>query len=211
LVALIEHLDSGIGQVLDQLDHTGLATNTLVIFTSDNGGLLANGANNGPWRGGKGHMYEGGLRVPGAARWPGITSPGTSTDRITLTMDIFATACVAAGVPPPHDIDSLSFLPALRGETQAIDGIDFYFVRREGGPIYGGKTIDAFRSGDWKLLQDSPFAPRELYNLKADPLEATNLVSANSMIFRDLDAALRRHIQRAGSTPWQQPLPDLAR
>ncbi len=71
LVALIEHLDSGIGKVLDTLDRTGLATNTLVIFTSDNGGVLANGANNGPWRGGKGHMYEGGLRVPGAARWPG--------------------------------------------------------------------------------------------------------------------------------------------
>ena len=70
LVALIEHLDSGIGKVLDTLDRTGLATNTLVIFTSDNGGVLANEANNGPWRGDMGHMYEGGLRVPGAARYP---------------------------------------------------------------------------------------------------------------------------------------------
>jgi arylsulfatase A-like enzyme len=67
LVALIEHLDAGIGKVLDTLDRTGLATNTLVIFSSDNGGVLANEANNGPWRGGKQHMYEGGLRVPGAA------------------------------------------------------------------------------------------------------------------------------------------------
>ena len=75
LVALIEHLDAGIGKVLDTLDHTGLASNTLVIFTSDNGGVLANGANNGPWRSGKGHMYEGGLRVPGAARWPGVICP----------------------------------------------------------------------------------------------------------------------------------------
>ena len=77
LVALIEHLDFGIGKVLDTLDRTGLATNTLVIFTSDNGGVLANEANNGPWCGGKGHMYEGGLRVPGAARYPGRIQPGS--------------------------------------------------------------------------------------------------------------------------------------
>ena len=211
LVALIEHLDSGIGQVLEQLDHTGLATNTLVIFTSDNGGLLANGANNGPWRSGKGHMYEGGLRVPGAARWPGLTSAGTSTDRITLTMDIFATACAAAAVQPPPDIDGVSFLPALGGQAQPLERRDCYFVRREGGPIYGGKTIDAFRRGDWKLLQDSPFAPLELYNLEADPFEATNLISGNTLVFHKLDAALRRQIQRAGSTPWQKPAPNLAR
>jgi arylsulfatase A-like enzyme len=76
LVALIEHLDWGIGQVLETLARTGLESNTLVLFSSDNGGVLANGANNGPWRGGKEHMYEGGLRVPGAARWPGGDSTG---------------------------------------------------------------------------------------------------------------------------------------
>jgi arylsulfatase A-like enzyme len=205
LVALIEHLDSGIGQVLETLDRTGLATNTLVIFTSDNGGVLANGANNGPWRGGKEHMYEGGLRVPGAARWPGRIQPGSQTDRKTLTMDIFATACEALGTPPPPDIDGVSFLPTLLGNPSPPLARDLYFVRREGGRAYGGKTIEAFRRGDWKLLQDSPFAPLELYDLASDPLESTNLAADQRTIFDQLDGGLRRQIQRGGQTPWQPP------
>lgn len=211
LVALIEHLDAGIGKVLAELDRTGLATNTLVIFTSDNGGLLANGANNGPWRSGKGHMYEGGLRVPGAARWPGVIKPATSTDRLTLTMDIFATACAVAGVQPPPKIDGASFLPTLRGETEARERPDCYFVRREGGAAYGGKTIEVFRRGDWKLLQDSPFAALELYDLKSDPQETSDLATKRREIINELGAALRQQIQRGGSTPWQKPIGETGR
>ena len=203
LVALIEHLDSGIGKVLDTLDHTGLATNTLVIFTSDNGGVLANGANNGPWRGGKQHMYEGGLRVPGAARFPGKIRPDSQTERRTLTMDIFATACEAAGVPVSKHIDGVSFLPTLLGQADTEPRRDLYFVRREGGNAYGGKTIEAFRRDDWKLLQDSPFAPLELYDLKSDPRETTDLARKEPQIFNDLSAGLRRQIQRGAQTPWQ--------
>lgn len=177
-----------------------------MIFTSDNGGVLANGANNGPWRGDKGHMYEGGLRVPGAARWPGVIQPGAGTDRITLTMDIFATACEVAGVEPPPDIDGRSFLPALRGDAETFGSRDCHFVRREGGPAYGGKTIDAFRRSGWKLLQDSPFSPLELYDLNSDPGEETNLAHTNGKIFEELSAALREQIQRGGSTPWQKPM-----
>jgi len=205
LVALIEHLDSGIGQVLDTLDRTGLATNTLVIFTSDNGGVLANGANNGPWRGGKQQMYEGGLRVPGAARFPGRIQPGSQTDRMTLTMDIFATACDALGVQPPGDMDGVSFWPALLGQAEPALKRDLYFVRREGGNAYGGKTIDAFRRGDWKLLQDSPFAPLELYDLKSDPRETTDLAGKERQMFNLLSAGLRRQLQRGGQVPWQPP------
>ena len=211
LVALIEHLDAGIGKVLAELDRTGIATNTLVIFTSDNGGLLANGANNGPWRSGKGHMYEGGLRVPGAARWPGVIKPPTSTDRLTLTMDIFATACAVAGVQPPPKIDGASFLPTLCGETEAHERRDCYFVRREGGAAYGGKTIEVFRRGDWKLLQDSPFAALELYDLKSDPQETSDLATKRREIFNELGAALRQQIQRGGSTPWQKPVGETGR
>ncbi len=205
LVALIEHLDAGIGQVLDTLDRTGLATNTLIIFSSDNGGVLANGANNGPWRGGKQHMYEGGLRVPGMVRWPGVINPGSCTERMTLTMDIFATACEAAGVAMPRGIDGVSFLPALIGRDQASPKRDLYFVRREGGSAYGGKTIDALRRDDWKLLQDSPFQPLELYNLKSDPQETTDLAAKNRKMFNELGAALRQQIQRAGLVPWRAP------
>lgn len=205
LVALIEHLDSGIGKVLDTLDRTGLATNTLIIFTSDNGGVLANGANNGPWRAGKQHMYEGGLRVPGAARYPGRIPAGSRTARLTMTMDIFPTVCEALGVAPPKDIDGVSFLPTLLGHPQPELKRDLYFVRREGGTAYGGKTIEAFRRGDWKLLQDSPFAPLELYDLSSDPREANNLARKNRPMFNQLSAGLREQIQRGGQTPWQPP------
>ncbi len=205
LVALIEHMDDGIGKVLNSLDRLKLTDNTLVIFTSDNGGVLKDGANNGPWRSEKGHMYEGGLRVPAAARWSGTIKPGSTTGRITLSMDIFATGCDVAGVMPPADIDGVSFLPTLLGQSQPEQNRNFYFVRREGGPAYGGKTIDACRRGDWKILQDSPFAALELYNLSADPQEATDLAKTHRKMFNELAAALRRRIQCGGTVSWQPP------
>ncbi|MFM8271456.1 MAG: sulfatase, partial [Gemmata sp.] len=205
LVALIEHMDDGIGQVLDALDRTELAKNTVVIFTSDNGGVTAYGANNGPWRSGKQHVYEGGLRVPGVVRWPGVVKPGTSTDRLTLTMDIFPTVCDVAGVKPPQGIDGVSFLPTLRGEREDTKNREVYFVRREGGAAYGGKTIEAVRKGKWKLLQDSPFAPPELYDLEADPKETTDLAAKEKKVLAEMSAALRKHVQRGGQVPWQQP------
>jgi len=205
LVALIEHLDDGIGKVMATLKETGLDDNTLVIFTSDNGGFLPSGANVGPWRSGKGHMYEGGLRVPGAARWPGHIKPGSVTDHIALSMDIYPTLTEAAGAKNPADIDALSFLPTLLGKDQGAEKRDLYFVRREGGATYGGKTIEAIRRGPWKLLQDSPYAPLELYNLDEDPLEKNNLAEKNKKIFNELSADLRKQIQRAGSVPWEPP------
>jgi len=207
LVALIEQMDAGIGRVLDTLQKLKLAENTLVIFTSDNGGVLGHGAVNGPWRSEKQHMYEGGLRVPAVARWPGHIPAGSETDRVTMTMDIFATVLEAAAVDPglAADIDGVSFLPTLKGDPQTEAPRDLYFVRREGGPQYGGKTIEALLRGDWKLIQDSPFQPLELYNLKSDPGEKTNLVSREPRIFQELSAALRRQIQQAGKVPWQQP------
>ena len=117
-VALVEQMDDGVGQVLDLLDRLKLTEDTLVIFNSDNGGVLKSGANDGPWRGEKQHMYEGGLRVPGAACWPGKIQPETVVPRTLLTMDIFATACDAAGVKPPAGIDGVSFLPDLLGHPQ---------------------------------------------------------------------------------------------
>ncbi len=203
LVALIEHLDHGIGRVLDRLDRLGLAENTLVVFTSDNGGLLETGANNGPWRSGKTHMYEGGLRVPFAARWPKKIAAGSAIEGNWLSMDLFPTALAAAGLEPPQGIDGASFLDALLGKQSKPLERDLYFVRREGGPAYGGKTIEALRRGNWKLVQDSPFAPLELFNLAEDPQEAVNLAKTERAVFEQLSAALRVHVQRGGQVPWQ--------
>jgi arylsulfatase A-like enzyme len=207
LVALIEHMDAGIGRVLDALDKHKLADNTLVFFTSDNGGLLPSGANNGPWRSGKTHMYEGGLRVPAVARWPGKIQPGSRSEKNLLTMDLFPTICEAAGVPAPAGLDATSFLPTALGKNLGEEVLrNLYFVRREGGPLYGGKTIEALVSGDWKLVQDSPFAPLELYNLKDDPLESRNRAAEEPQVFKRLSADLRRQVQRGGTVGWQKPL-----
>ena len=109
-----------------------LAENTLVICTSDNGGNLMFGANNGPWRSGKTHMYEGGLRIPGMARWPGKIAPGSRTEHMALLMDIFPTLCQVANVQPPAGIDGVSFLPTLLGQPQPQPPPNRYFVLREG-------------------------------------------------------------------------------
>ena len=118
-------------------------------------------------------------------------------------MDIFATVCEAAGVKTPAEVEALSFLPTLLGRDQAPPQRDLYFVRREGGNTYGGETIEALIRGRWKLLQDSPWAPLELYDLVTDSQETRNVADQERSVFNDLSAALRRHIQRGGETPWQ--------
>ncbi|MBL4883878.1 MAG: sulfatase-like hydrolase/transferase [Planctomycetaceae bacterium] len=205
LVALIEHLDDGIGQVMKTLEETSLAENTLVVFTSDNGGQLSVGANNGNLRDGKQSMYEGGLKVPTAVVWPGKIQPGTQTNFRALSMDLFPTILDLAGVKPAEDLDGKSILPTLLGKEQPQLREHMFFRRREGGLRYNGKTTEAVIRGDWKLLQNSPFEPLELYNLKQDPLEENNLAKKAPRIFNELAAALRREIQRYGETPWQRP------
>jgi arylsulfatase A-like enzyme len=203
LVALIEHLDAGIGKVVDVLKETGLADNTLVFFTSDNGGQLSLGAMNGPWRAGKGDMYEGGIREPMCVVWPGRIKSGSRSDRVALTMDFFPTICAAAGVPIEHEIDGRSILPTLTGKTPPDEDRTLFWVRREGGPRYGGRAYYAARQGDYKLLQNSPFEPLELYNLREDPQEHKPLDRKHSM-YGKLFTALQSHITRSGAVPWQK-------
>ena len=203
LVALIEHLDAGIGKVLQTLSRTRLNENTVVFFTSDNGGQLAAGASNGRLRDGKQSMYEGGLRVPACTVWPGKIKPGSKGQGIWLTMDIFATVCDMANVPIEHRIEGRSFLPTLLGQPQQLPQRDVFFHRREGGLRYQGLTTAAMRRGDWKLVRNSPFAPLELYNLATDPLEEKDLAKSAPKIFREMSAALRVQVQRGGAVPWQ--------
>jgi arylsulfatase A-like enzyme len=205
LVALIEHLDDAIGRVLEQLRLSGLEDDTLVVFTSDNGGQLSVGANNGPLRDGKQSVYEGGLKVPACVVWPGRIEAGTRCAQPVLTMDLYPTLCAAAGVAWQHRIEGRSFLPALRGESQPWGDRLMFFHRREGGERYGGLTINAVRRGPWKLLQNSPFAPLELYHLEQDPREQLDLSQTERQKFRELSAALRLQVQRGGAVPWQPP------
>lgn len=204
MVALIEHMDDGIGRVLAALRDAGLEQDTLVLFTSDNGGDLPAGARNGAVRSGKGTLYEGGIRVPMAARWPGRIAAGSRCDRVALTMDVVPTFLEAAGAPPAAGIDGRSFLPTLLGRQQAWPERDLFFGRRE---KFGGKggTIEGMRRGDWKLLRSRPAGPWELYNLAADPLEQHDLAAAEPARVAELTAALEKQLAKYARVPWQPP------
>ena len=205
LIAFIEHLDDRIGKVIASLKETGQYENTIILFTSDNGGHLPDLANNGPLRDGKQSMYEGGLRVPMLVSWPGRISPGSVSNQLNISMDIFPTLLELVGVPLPDKINGRSFLRTLLGNAMMEEERVVYFTRREGGLNYWGKAYHALRKGDWKLLQNSPFQPMELYNLKEDPFEKNNLIKTQPEVVKELNQLLMVHIQEGGKTPWQKP------
>ena len=205
LVALIEHMDDGIGQVIAALHANGQFENTIIVFTSDNGGQLNMGANNGPLRDGKQSVYEGGLKVPTAVVWPDKIKAGSHSQVRALSMDILPTLFDAAGIAIPQAIEGRSFLPTLTGIPQPSLREQLFFCRREGGLQYGGKTIEAVIEWPWKLLQNSPWQPLELYNLETDPLEETDLASKNKNVVNRLNAAMRLQLQQGGRVPWQSP------
>jgi arylsulfatase A-like enzyme len=201
-VAFVEHLDFGIGRVLDALKESGQSKNTLIIFSSDNGGHLASGASNGDLRGGKQDMYEGGIRVPTCFVWKEKIKPGSSSDNLGLTMDIYPTLCEFAEVPLIQSVDGISLYRTLLGKDQVTDSRAVYFMRREGGR-YGGLCYYAARQGQYKLVQNTPFEAIQLFNLETDPKEKIPL-SPNSEKFKDLKFKLSQHIRDAGKIPWQK-------
>ena len=200
IVALIEHLDDSIGKVMQALADNGQRDDTIVIFASDNGGDTDNtAATNGPLHGGKTEMWEGGVRVPAIASWPGHIQAGTTSAAVFATMDIFATALEAAGVPYAGEVNAQSFLPVLLGKATAAPPRDLFFVRREapGGVNYGA------RNGDYKLVQNTPDGPFMLYNLRDDLGETTDLSASEPAKLQQLKDALAQHRQRADQVPWQ--------
>ena len=205
LVAFIEHLDDGIGQVVQALKDTEQYDNTIIVFSSDNGGLLRDEANNGPLRDGKQSVYEGGLKVPSCISWPdGNIQPGSVSPFRAATMDLYPTLVEAVGGSIDHDMEGKSFLPILKGESISDRDRPLYFVRREGGQRYGGLTIQAVLLNDWKLLQNSPFEPQELYNLKQDPSETNNLIKSEPEMYKELNALTMQFMQEAGKVRWQK-------
>jgi arylsulfatase A-like enzyme len=137
-------------------------------------------------------------------RWPQHVQPGSHCDYAGLSFDLFPTFLELAGLDAGPDLDAVSLVPLLRGESIAAPR-DLYFVRREGGLAYGGRSYEAIIRGDWKLMQNDPYSPLELYNLKSDPYEEHDVAAENRKVYAELSAALREHIQRGGSTPWQKP------
>jgi arylsulfatase A-like enzyme len=175
--AMVENLDTNIGRVLDALERTGQAQDTLVIFTSDNGGLsTAEGSPtcNAPLSEGKGWMYDGGVREPLIVRWPGVVAPGSVCNTPVTSPDFFPTCLEAAGLPlrPQQHVDGVSLMPLLRGGTIDRDAIFWHY------PHYsnqGGGPACAIRAGDWKLIEHFEDNRIELFDLRNDIEESIDL------------------------------------
>jgi arylsulfatase A-like enzyme len=200
-IAFVEHLDAGIGRVLDSIKSAGIAKETLIIFSSDNGGSLPHGASNGELRGGKQDHWEGGIRVPTCAVWP-AKIPVRRSDELGMTMDFLPTLCEIAGVSIDHSIDGRSLAPILLRDGKGDPQRPMIWVRREGNPHYQGRAYYAIRRGKWKLEQSDPFGPMQLVDLEADPFEK-NPLPAKGEIAEDLARLLMNHIQEAGRISWQ--------
>jgi len=189
--AMIYSVDESVGRVMKTLDDLKLADNTVLIFTSDNGGVggyvregIKKGGgditDNAPLRSGKGSLYEGGIREPFIVRWPGVTKPGSACDVPTIHVDIFPTMLELAGAPKPRQVlDGESLVKLLRDPNAKLqrDAIYQHF------PGYLGAGADSWRttpvslvhSGDWKLMEFLEDGRLELYNLRDDIGESKNL------------------------------------
>lgn len=209
-------LDSFVGTVMQKLDRSGLADNTIVIFFSDNGGLSTKAdigpTSNEPLRAGKGWLYEGGIRVPLIVRAPGITQAGTTSDVLVASTDFYPTLLALAGQPakPEQHRDGVDISALLRGSTAAVHDRFFWHY-----PHYHGSTWapgGAMRDGDWKLIEFFEEGTAELYHLTSDLSETQNLATsepARLKAMRDRLAAWRAETNACmpvpGTTPPVEP------
>jgi arylsulfatase A-like enzyme len=188
--AMITRLDRDVGRLMKLLKKLGLESDTVVLFASDNGPHKEGGANpdfhdsNGPLRGIKRDMYEGGIRVPMIVRWPGKVKTGKTSDQVWAHWDFLPTAAEIAGATAPAGIDGISMLPALLGKKQR--GHDFlYWEFHENG------FEQAARMGDWKAVRHAPDAPLELYDLKTDLGEQRNVAAQHPNIIKKIEDYLK--------------------
>jgi len=191
--AMIENLDENIGRLLDALDRQQLSKNTLVIFTSDNGGLAtAEGSptSNLPLAEGKGWMYEGGTREPLLIRWPGVVAAGSTCSEPITSPDFYPTLLSAAGLPPLPDqhVDGTNLMPLLTGAGDFPDRPIFWHYPHYGNQ--GGTPGSSVRLGDLKLIEFFEDNRLELYHLQDDPGEHQNLAESEPDLVRALHQQL---------------------
>ena len=203
--AMVESLDTAVGRILDRLEELQLKDNTAIIFMSDNGGLATSEGwptSNLPYKGGKGWMYEGGVREPVIVRWPGVTPPGTRCNAPAVSTDFYPTMMEMAGLPKKGEqhVDGKSLVPLLRNPFSKFDR----------GPIFwhyphyanqGGFPASAMREGDFKLIQDLEDGELELYNLKDDPEEHNNLEQLEADRAKEMLAALQAWRKEVDAKP----------
>jgi arylsulfatase A-like enzyme len=181
---MISRMDDGVGQVMALLKRLNIDDNTIVFFTSDNGAqgglwqpLVKMFDGSGPLRATKGSPYEGGIRVPMVVRWPGKIKAGSVSRHISAFWDFLPTASQLAGVKPPENIDGISIVPTLLGAKQKKH--DYLYWER--------RRTQAVRMGNWKGIRHAPKRKLELYNLKADVGETTNIANQNQEIVAQIE------------------------
>ena len=196
----VEELDHSVGEILRTLKETGLERDTLVLFTSDNGAApRPDAGSNGPLGGAKGTTWEGGMREPFIARWPGHIPSGTAQHGISCTMDLFTTIVEVTGgkIPRDREIDGKNILPLLTAAGPSPRDEYCYFD----GPWDSRTRLFAFRGGKWKLHfrrtpqdDETTFIPNELFNLNNDPSEKFNVIKANAVVAERLTARAKTFV-----------------
>ena len=193
--AMVESVDRSVGELRSKLDEFGLRDRTIIIFTSDNGGLIGQTTNLG-LRAGKGSAYEGGVRVPAIALVPGVTKPGTDSATPVITIDWPVTLLELAGAPPFPDAHGANLLPLLRGETIAARSLFWHYPHYHPG---GATPHGAIRAGDWKLIEFFEDDHAELYNLHHDPLEQHDLAASKRQKTDELKEKLHAWRKQVGA------------
>jgi arylsulfatase A-like enzyme len=189
--ARIARLDGYLGQLLEQLLKLGMTNNAVIFFTSDTGPQTNGGVNPkffqsaGPFRGVRGDLYEGGLRVPMIVRWPGRIPGGRTSDFTWAAWDFLPTAADIALTQSPTNVDGISVLPTLFGQTQTNRHESFYWK------LQSRDVAQAARMGDWAAVQPKAGAPLGLYNLKTDPGETNNVADKNPDVIKKFGNLLK--------------------
>jgi arylsulfatase A len=188
--AMITRMDRDVGRIVDLLKARGLDERTLIMFTSDNGPHQEGGGDpeffksSGGLRGIKRDMYEGGIRVPMIANWPGTIAPATSTNFAAAHWDLFPTFAELAGLPAPTGLDGISIAPLLRGKAPQPHDFMYWEFHERG-------FQQAVRMANWKAVRPAKDKPLELYNLADDPTEFTNVAASRPDVVAKIETYLK--------------------
>jgi len=196
--SMVQHMDAKVGQILDKLDELGIADNTIVLFTSDNGAAFEGDI--GDLKGGKTDLHDGGLRVPMIVRWPAAITAGTTTEAFGHSTDLLPTFCEAAGIELPAELplDGLSLLPHFKGgvaPTEEARGTVFWQLNlyrkiQRHYPKPGPFATEVAMQGKWKLLAKNGEAV-ELFNIQYDPNEEQNVIEDHPEIVGEMSAQIK--------------------
>lgn len=197
--AMTESMDSAVGAVLGELQRQGLDENTLVIFTNDNGGERL--SDSGPLFHGKATLWEGGIRMPAIARWPGRIPEGSRTEQVAITMDFTASMLAAAGATPPAGVtlDGVDIMPMAAGEKPLVERTLCWRINRK------GRQQLAVRSGNWKYLREPAGIPELLFDLSRDVGERQNLSYRHPDVVARLRAVANRWEKDVDASAATQP------